>query len=249
MKNLKILLAAAIITASFQIGSAQSRIEINNDIHLYPIGDSIYVHVTYESNEHYGRFSSNGLIFIKNGEAIMIDTPMDNHKTEIIHKYLQNTLKANLTKLIIGHFHDDCLGGLEYIQSQGIESIANQLTVDKCKDLGLPIPSTSFSDSLVINFHGEMIICRFLGGGHTADNITVWFTNQKLLFGGCLIRSTQSQSLGNLSDAVVDHWATTVKKVQKLYPSVELVIPGHGRWGGKELLMHTIELAEKAEEK
>ena len=246
MKNLKLLLAASIITASFHFGYAQSRIEINNDIHLYPIGDSIFVHVTFESSEQFGRFSSNGLIFIKNGEAIMIDTPMDNHKTEIIHKYLQNRLNVNLTKLIIGHFHDDCLGGLDYIQNQGIESIANLLTVNKCSELGLPIPSTPFSDSLVINFQGEMVVCRYLGGGHTVDNITVWFPNQKLLFGGCLIRSTQSQNLGNLSDAVVDQWATTVKKVLEKYPNVELVIPGHGHWGGKELLEHTIKLAEKS---
>ncbi len=245
MRRTTALLAILFIATISMHSNAQNKIEINKDIFLYHIQDSIFVHVTYENSEEWGRFSSNGLIYIKNGDAIMIDTPMDNEKTEVIHQYLTNNFKVNLSKLIIGHFHDDCLGGLEYIQGQGIESIAGKLTIDKCKEFDLPIPSTSFIDSLIIDFHGERVVCRYSGGGHTIDNITVWFPNQQVLFGGCLIRTTQTQNLGNLADAVDDQWASTVKKVVSQSPNVQVVIPGHGSWGGKELLFHTISLAEK----
>lgn len=225
------------------------KIVIDNDIQLIHLQDSIYVHVTWHHLDNFGRFPSNGMIIIKNGQAIMIDTPMDNDKTERLIKHLKDSMNVELTKLIIGHFHDDCLGGLGYIQSKGIESIANSMTIDKCKELGLPIPSTPFIDSFAFDFNGEQIVCRFFGGGHTFDNITVWIPGKKILFGGCLIKSYNSSGLGNLVDAVVDDWDTTIRKLIDKYPDIETVIPGHGDFGGAELLTHTIELVEKQKNK
>jgi metallo-beta-lactamase class B len=231
--------------------SAQTieKIVIDNDIQLIHLQDSIYVHVTWHHLDNFGRFPSNGMIIIKNGQAIMIDTPMDNDKTERLIKHLKDSMNVELTKLIIGHFHDDCLGGLGYIQSKGIASIANFKTIDKCKELGLPIPSTSFTNSLIFDFNGEQIVCRFFGGGHTFDNNTVWIPSKKILFGGCLIKSYNSSGLGNLTDAVVDDWDTTIRKLIDKYPDIETVIPGHGDFGGAELLTHTIELVEKQKNK
>lgn len=221
------------------------KIVIDNDIQLIHLQDSVFVHVTWHYLDNFGRFSSNGLIAVKNGQALMIDTPMDNEKTEKLTKYLKDSLSVDLTKLIIGHFHDDCLGGLSWLQSIGVESIANAMTIAKCKETGLPVPSTSFTDSLTFNFNGEQIDCRFFGAGHSFDNITVWIPGKKILFGGCLIKSIDSKGLGNLSDAVVNDWDMTVEKVMKNYPEVKTVIPGHGDFGGSELLTHTIELVKK----
>ncbi len=128
---------------------------IDNDIQLIHLQDSIYVHLTWHHLDNFGRFQSNGLIVIKNGQALMIDTPMDNDKTERLTKYLKDSMSVELTKVIIGHFHDDCLGGLGYLQSVGIESIANSRTITKCKEIGLPIPSTSFNVTLTFDFNGE----------------------------------------------------------------------------------------------
>lgn len=227
----------------------QSKILIDNDIQLIPLQDSIYVHVTWHQLDNFGRFQSNGLILIKNGQALMIDTPMDNDKTERLTKYLKDSLSVELTKLIIGHFHDDCLGGLGYLQSVGIESIANSRTIAKCKEIGLPIPSTSFNVTLTFDFNGEQINCRYFGAGHSFDNITVWIPNKKILFGGCLIKSINSKGLGNLSDAIVNDWDMTIEKLMKEYPEIKTVIPGHGDFGGIELLKHTVELVETEKNK
>jgi metallo-beta-lactamase class B len=174
------------------IAQTGDKIVIDEDVQLIYLQDSIYVHVTWHYHDDFVRFPSNGLIVIKNGQALMIDTPMDNNKTERLTKYLKDSLSVDLTKLVIGHFHDDCLGGLDYLQSIGIESIANSQTVEKCKEIRLPIPSTSFTDSLTFDFNGEQIDCRFFGSGHSFDNITVWLPSKKILFGGCLIKSNNS---------------------------------------------------------
>ena len=232
------------LTINTVVAQTSQRIDINKDIQLHYLQDSIYVHVTWDSIENFGRFSSNGMIIIKNGQAIMIDTPMDNDKTEKIASFLKDSWNVDLVKLIIGHFHDDCLGGLGYIQSKGIESIANSRTIELCKKNNLLIPSTSFDDSFMIDFNGEKLICNYFGAGHSPDNITVWIPSKKILFGGCLVKSSNSRDLGNLADAVVEDWDSTIKKIIINYPEIRTIVPGHGNVGGAELLTHTVQLVE-----
>jgi metallo-beta-lactamase class B len=47
-----------------------------------------------------------------------------------------------------------------------------------------------------------------------------------------------------LGDANVGEWSRTVEKVKQQYPNVKIVIPGHGKIGGKDLLDFTIKLFE-----
>ena len=249
IKNGYLILFFSLIGLVSSKAQTNEKIVIDGDIQLIHLQDSIFVHVTWHHLDNFGRFPSNGLIVIKNGQALMIDTPMDNDKTERLTKYLKDSLSVDLTKLIIGHFHDDCLGGLGYLQSIGVESIANSMTIAKCKEIGLPIPSTPFTDSLTFDFNGEQIDCRYFGAGHSFDNITVWIPGKKILFGGCLIKSIDSKGLGNLSDAVVNDWDMTVEKVMKKYPEIKTLIPGHGDFGGTELLTHTIKLVDKEKNK
>lgn len=243
-KNVFLVVLFLTLGMSTTMGQADNRTEITRDIQLVHLKDSIFVHTTWHHLEEYGRFPSNGMIIIRNGEALMIDTPMDNNKTESLVKYLKDSLSVKVTKLIIGHFHDDCLGGLEYLQSIGVESIANSRTIAKCIDLGLPVPTTSFTEALNIDFNGEQIECRFFGAGHSFDNITVWIPGKKILFGGCLVKSANSRGLGNLSDAVVEDWVETLRKVMTSYPEAETVVPGHGDPGSLQLVTHTIQLVE-----
>jgi metallo-beta-lactamase class B len=55
--------------------------------------------------------------------------------------------------------------------------------------------------------------------------------------------------LGNLSDAVIPEWDKTVMRLIDQYINVKIVIPGHGNFGGKELLFHTVDLVEKYKNK
>ncbi|MDP3453100.1 MAG: subclass B1 metallo-beta-lactamase [Bacteroidales bacterium] len=246
MKRIGFLIAIFGLIGIVQLfAKSDNKIVIDNDIQLIKLQDSVFIHLTWHSLENFGRFPSNGLIIVKNGEALMIDTPMDNDKTERLTRFLKDSMSVDVTKLIIGHFHDDCLGGLGYLQSIRVESVANSKTIEKCIELGLPIPSISFTDSLLFNFNGEQIDCRYFGAGHSSDNITVWITGKEILFGGCLIKSMDSKGLGNLSDAVVNDWGTTIEKLIKKYPEIKTVVPGHGDYGGPELLTYTIKLVDK----
>ncbi len=248
MKRIKacILIILCILTRSVTTQAQNTNsIIIDKDIQLERIGDSVFIHISWHESDDYGRFPSNGLVLIRQGKALLVDTPMDNDKTERLCNFLEDSLGAETELLIAGHFHNDCLGGLEYLQEQSVESLANSLTVEICKQKGLPVPSHSFTDSLGFDFHGEKIVCRYPGAGHSKDNITVWLPMQQILFGGCLVKSMHSRGLGNLSDAVVDEWDITIIKLMQLYPDVQTVIPGHGASGGQELLSHSLDLIKK----
>jgi len=56
------------------------------------------------------------LIFIKNGKALLIDTLVSNDQTNQMHNFLKESMNVEITKVIVGHYHDDCMGGLEYVQ-------------------------------------------------------------------------------------------------------------------------------------
>ncbi len=243
MKHLFFYLCALFLCSTLS-AQPDSIVQINSDLRIIHIADSIFMHESLDEDPVWGRYTSNGIIIIRNGEAIMVDTPTDNHKTRMLVEFIQHEWDVRLSRLIIGHFHADCIGGLEYIQSIGVESISGNLTIEKCNELNLPIPDRSFSDQMVIHFHDTEIICLYLGGGHTIDNIIVWLPKEKFLFGGCLIKSLESRGLGNLSDAVPLLWKETVENVIRQCPGVQSVVPGHGRPGGSELLTHTIDLVD-----
>ncbi|MDF4756393.1 GIM family subclass B1 metallo-beta-lactamase, partial [Vibrio parahaemolyticus] len=80
------------------------------------------------------------------------------------------------------------------------------------------------------------------GKGHTEDNIVVWLPQYNMLVGGCLVKSASAKDLGNITDAYVNEWSTSIENVLKRYENINFVVPGHGEVGDKGLLLHTLDL-------
>jgi metallo-beta-lactamase class B len=57
--------------------------------------------------------------------------------------------------------------------------------------------------------------------------------------------SLKDKDLGNLSDVNVEQWDDSVVKVINKFPQIQTVVPGHGPWGDKSLLLHTIDLIKQ----
>jgi metallo-beta-lactamase class B len=220
-------------------------IKINNDLELIQLNESFFIHVSWNNSEKFGRFSSNGLILVKNGKALIIDTPIEESLTMELYNFLHDSLKVEVEKFIAGHYHDDCMGGINVLHAKNVQSIALDLTKQKCIEHNLPLPIQIFSDSLTFDFYGETVKCIYAGPGHTIDNISVYFPNRNILFGGCILKSISSKGLGNTADAVVNEWDKSVEHLMSLCGDVEIVIPGHGNFGNINLLQHTIKLVKE----
>lgn len=238
MKNLLLLpLFMVIINCS-----AQEVIQINNNLQLQYLYDSTFVHISYVNHERWGRFSCNGLLFVKNGEGILVDTPIDSLTTKQLVKFIYDSLNVNITRFIACHYHNDNIGGLGYLHSIGVKTIANKQTLKECKERNLPLPQQTFTDSITINFNNELVKCYFLGSGHSVDNIVVYIEKSNVLFGGCMVKSMEANNLGNIAEADIEAWPLTINKLKDKFDSVHFVVPGHGITAGTEQFDHTLEL-------
>ena len=75
----------------------------------------------------------------------------------------------------------------------------------------------------------------------------VLFEGEKILYGGCLVKSTESKELGNIKDANVDQWGQSINNIMRKYPTPKYIIPGHLGWTDPEALKHTLALLERME--
>ena len=54
-----------------------------------------------------------------------------------------------------------------------------------------------------------------------------------------------AQNIGNTSDAApLEEWLQTIERVEQQFTNVKYVIPGHGKYGGKELFKHSKTIIE-----
>ena len=153
----------------------------------------------------------------------------------------RKTLKCAVKTVVVSHFHNDCLGGLNTFHQSGIPSYGNRATIELALRDSLEVPQQAFVESFAFKVGEKELISTYFGAGHTPDNIVTYFPSEQLLFGGCLIKEVDA-SKGNLADAKLDEWAFTVEKIKKAYPQLKVVVPGHGNPGGAELLDYTMEL-------
>jgi metallo-beta-lactamase class B len=149
--------------------------------------------------------------------------------------------------IIPTHWHDDCLGGLKAFHDHNIPSYALDKTCTLAQKHHYSKPQFAFTDSLQLSLGNEKIHSYFYGGGHTTDNIVVWFPSDQILFGGCLVKSLSSRGLGFTGDADLEAWPQTITTVMKKRGNAMWVIPGHGQPGDKELLEHTLKLLNQSE--
>ena len=74
-------------------------IKVNSDIELHKINDEFYIHTTWFNFPGFGLYPSNGLVLIKNGKALLIDTPVTNSQTEMIYDYLKNSMQSTIIQV------------------------------------------------------------------------------------------------------------------------------------------------------
>jgi metallo-beta-lactamase class B len=144
---------------------------------------------------------------------------------------------------IITHAHSDRIGGIRELMAAGVKVVSTGLTAQYAANAGYPPPLKELDSRTTDLRMGDVEVeIYYPGPGHTKDNIVVWIPRDRVLFGGCFIKSMNSSNLGNTADAVLDAWGPSVQNLKEKYPLALLVIPGHGQVGGIELLQHTKDL-------
>ena len=75
---------------------AQSNIKISDDLELKKISAHCYIHISYTLFESGNRIPANGLVYINDGKAFIIDTPWTNELTQLLIEYLQDSMRVSI---------------------------------------------------------------------------------------------------------------------------------------------------------
>lgn len=215
--------------------------QLGEGISIQQLSAHLYVHVSYITLSNGSTYPCNGLVYINKGEAMIFDTPLDDASSQALMDWLQKEKKVKIKGVVVNHFHEDCLGTLALFHKAGIPSYANSTTQDLAKAEGFTVPTNGFDQTTQLQVGGESVECWHPGEAHTVDNIVAWISTERTLFGGCMLKSVGATK-GNLADANVATWSTSIQQVKTKYPNLKWAIPGHGDSGGMELLDFTIDL-------
>lgn len=206
--------------------------------------DQFYVYTTF--NIFNGSpFPSNSMYVVTADGVVLIDTPWDTTQFQPLLDSIQARHQKKVVMALATHFHSDRTAGLLYYQSKGIPTYTSRHTHNLCLERNEPASDRVFEKDTVFNIGGYQFHTYYPGEGHTADNIVVWFDKVRVLYGGCLVKSTENQSLGNVADANIKEWGPTMKRLIRKYPDARFVIPGHFSWKSNQSLHHTLKLVRK----
>ncbi|WP_153914424.1 subclass B1 metallo-beta-lactamase [Shewanella sp. TC10] len=246
--SISIVIVASLIPAqATSMQTHEHKQPAKGELRITPLSDTLYVHESFMQTKQFGFVGSNGLILIDANKAYLIDTPWSEADTEKLVEWIRQqgfSLEASVST----HSHDDRTAGIDYLNSIGVATYASEHTNKLLKQAGKATASHSFKEGQ-FNLIEDKIEVHFVGAGHTVDNLVVWFPQTKLLYGGCLVKSLGSKSLGYYGEADLTAWPKSISNLQTQFSQSVQVLPGHGKIGDQQLLSHTIWLLEKHEAK
>ncbi len=240
-KSKILLLLPLLLSISCQQEIIQSYTSEN--LEIKKISEHCYVHITYLETEEYGRVACNGMLVVDEDEVLVFDTPTSEKVSRELLDFLENDWNKKVVGVVINHFHVDCLGGLKSFHDKGIPSYAQSKTLELSLGDEYAKPQQGFQNNLELKVGDEKVLNTFIGPGHTEDNIVSYFAADHVLFGGCFVKSLKAGK-GNLADANLLEWSNSIEKTKSQFPNAKIVIPGHGDYGGPELLDYTAKMFE-----
>ena len=238
--------AASVIISPNDQGLQNDTVYKSVNLLLVKLTAHTFQHISFLNTHDFGRVDCNGMLVINDHEAIIFDSPANDTSAAELISFIKNKTGATITAIVPTHFHADCVGGIALFLKDSIPCYASYKTIELLQQQGNKYASLmkGFSDHMEMQIGEKKVEALFLGEGHTKDNIVGYFPEDSVLFGGCLIKASGANK-GNLEDANVTEWPSTVNKLKQKFPQAKIVIPGHGKTGGKELLDYTIQLFTK----
>lgn len=241
MLTMRLLLLACCFFMILPFVNGQARQQIGEDLQLIPLTENTMIHRSYKEFDGFGRVGCNGLIYMIDSSVVIFDTPVTEKTTARLLQYLVDESGYSVEAVVVNHFHEDCMAGIDSIHARGIITYGSRKTAALCERDGTTPPLKKFGRKKVLKIGDQQIVNYRPGHAHSPDNIVSYVSDEAVLFGGCMLKANGAGK-GNLSDASVEDWSDSVEKVRKQFPDVQHVVPGHGHHGGPELLQYTIDL-------
>ena len=211
---------------------------------ISPLTGDFYVYTTYNTYEGY-QVPANGMYLVTADGVVMFDTPWDTTQFQPLLDSIQVRHNKKLVLCFATHWHSDKTAGLEYYRRQGIKTYTTVLTDELSKQNNKKRAEFLMTSDTVFQVGQYSFETYYPGQGHTTDNIVIWFKQQQILYGGCLIKGADDETLGYLGDANVTAYASTLKSVQKKCRKAKFIIIAHSDWKNTNSLKHSLQMAKE----
>jgi metallo-beta-lactamase class B len=216
---------------------------LGEDLQVRQLSGTVWMH-TSKKTLNGVVVSANGLVIATSEGSILVDTPWDTAQTRRILRWAALTLRSPIRSAVVTHAHEDRMGGSALLKKESIPTYGLALTGERAAGKGWPIPDSLFTDQLFVRLGDRTLDLFFPGAGHSPDNIVVWLAEEKILFGGCLVKGVNDNTLGFTGDADKPAWAVALGRINTRYPDARIIVPGHGTVGDRAMLLHTLELLQ-----
>lgn len=215
--------------------------EHSYDLKITHVAGNVYTYVSYGS---FGgqRYGANSVYVVTKEGVVLFDTPWEKEYFQPLLDSIRQRHHQKVIMCLSTHFHEDRTAGLTYYAAKGIRTFTTRRTDSLCVLNDNPRATFMMPKDTVFHIGSEVFQVYYPGPGHSADNLVVWLPKYKVLYGGCLIKSTEANSLGNLEDANVAEWPKSLKRLEQKFPHPDFIIVGHDGWKNKHSIQHTLDL-------
>ncbi len=238
-----IFLIASLLFSAIRL-SAQTAEKLK----ITPLTGDFYIYTTYNTYQG-NRIPANGMYLVTRAGVVLFDTPWDSTQFQPLLDSIELKHQKKVIICIATHWHSDRTEGLAYYKQKGIKTYTTVLTDELCKKNNKKRAEYLLTTDTVFTAGDYSFETYYPGEGHTADNIIIWFSKERILYGGCLIKGADAENLGFLGDANVNAYESTLKNVQQKCPDPLFIIVSHSDWNNNNSLQHSLKLAKKLKRK
>lgn len=233
-KLASIILFLVIASSSF----GQSK---NSPLQISHLTGDFYVYRTF-SDYKGAKISANAMYLVTEKGVVLFDAPWDATQFQPLLDSIKTKHHKEVIMLFATHSHDDRAGGLDFYRKKGIKTYTIKLTDDILKKENKPRAEFIIPNDKNFTVGQYTFEVYYPGKGHASDNVVAWFEKEKVLYGGCFIKSAEAKDLGYLGDSDVKEWKESIARVKAKFKNPVYIISGHDDWTNTNSLNHTLEL-------
>jgi metallo-beta-lactamase class B len=216
---------------------------------LTPLRGQLYV------VEDYFYSKENSVVYVGKDSVTVIGATWTPETARLLSAEIGKITRKPITEVVDTNYHPDRAGGNAYFKSIEAKIISTKMTSDllarhwdemvryvqkgfaNYPTLPLVLPDKTFAGDFELQGGGIKAI--YLGPSHTPDGIFVFFPEERVLYGNCILK----EQLGNLEFANLTEYPKTLEKLKQLNLGFTTVVAGH--WSpihGPELIDQYLQL-------
>lgn len=181
----------------------------------------------------------NSMVYVGAHDVTVIGATWTPQTAQLLHERIRALTALPVRQVLLTNYHQDRAGGTAYWLSIGAEVLATQRTQQLLelhwdrliRDIRstyldypvLPIACPSRTIQTDASLQDGAIRTLYLGPSHTADGLFVYFPEQRVLYGGCILK----EQLGNLDSADVQEYPHTLRRLVALGLPFDCIVSGH----------------------